>query len=144
MEHTTALAKWDKVSSVRTTSRISSESSKVLEKAVIENDVKQVQYLLNNGLAYVNEPDTSGWTVLHLSCSYLLNKLRLETTKFLLDFPETNRKAQNNLGNTPLHYLVCINIPASEDGDLYLQLFHKLIEDLKIIHIANNEVIIYI
>lgn len=140
-EHKTVLAKWDKSSTNERQSSKSFLESKALEKAVIEDDVKQVKYLLSHGLAYVNEKDANGWTVLHLSCSYLLNKFRLEITKFLLEFPETDTTAKNNLGNTPLHYLVCLIIPPSADGDLYLQNVHQIIKDVKNIHIQNLEVI---
>lgn len=109
-----------------------------LETAVIKDDLKQVEYLLKNGVSYVNEPDSNGWTVLHLSCSWLHNIPRLAVTKFLLHFPETDCFAKNDLGNIPFHYYVTMNLSSN---DTYLELLKFQIEqEPKIIYSQNHEV----
>lgn len=132
-EHKSVLDLWEPAR----ISTVQGDNRTPLEVAVMKNDTKQVEQLLKSGSVYVNEPDGNGWTALHLACSYMMNLPRLETIEILLNFQETTKTLINNYGNTALHYYS--HIPVTENiRTKYRDIFLKLIEDPKIIHIQNH------
>ena len=135
-EHKSVLDLWEPALVVSQGSQ--TENRTPLESTVMKNDVKQLEQLLKGGAAYVNEPDGNGWTALHLACSFLMNKPRLESIEFLLDFPETDETIVNNYGCTALHYFA--HIPVTENiRTQYRNTLLKLIRDPKIIHMPNHK-----
>ena len=106
---------------------------------VIKCDIKGLEGLLRNGANYINEQDSNGWTILHLSCSFCFNQTRLEVCKYLLEMEEMDPLIVNNYGNIALHYLVRLPIKEHEKP-LFIQVIKMMLRHSSTVFIANNRV----
>lgn len=138
-EHKSVLDLWEPARIARNIN----DSQTPLESAVMKNDCKLIDSALKGGMNYINEQDSNGWTALHLSCSYLMNVPRLESTECLLNYNEMDPFIVNNYGNTALHYYS--HIPVQESfRTKYRDILLKFLKDPEILCVQNHKVINYI
>ena len=129
-EHMTALSMWEPAV-------MEKDLYSIAETSIIENDVEKLSKVINEGMLYINEQDSSGATLLHLSCSFLYQKARLEVTELLLDYPGIDLSLKNYCGNTAFHYF--LQIPR-ENITRYKEILEKFVVDCAHLHIRNDNV----
>lgn len=136
-EYNTALTLWEPVVAFAP-----EDFENSLQGAILNDDFLKVKESLAQGTTYVNDGDSNGVTPLHLSCSFLSNKPRLEITAHLLHFPEIDVSLPNFCGNTPFHYFVRFTISDSWLSK-YLSIFDQfLLLNSKILGARNHKVTI--